>query len=241
MAVCWIVASSPHLQNCIQKEQAKSANQHFQSDVTQILVSYRACIGGFVHDNAEGIIAVFTIILAISTIFLWSATRDLVIGTENVARNQLRAYVFIDGGSMDLTDGKTMKYSTELPTIQEGVFIRAHLVFKNFGQTPAYEFMVWRQVDVLDAINPRFAEIGKGITKDVIGPGGTSEITAQRPVTPEQYAAIKDGTKFIYCWGRIEYVDAFQKRQHFEFYSRNGLRRIDGWTLETAEHCRTTS
>jgi hypothetical protein len=231
--------SSTQVQNCVQNSQSNSANKTFQNNISDFNVILRGCVGGFVHNNAEGIIAIFTVILALSTVFLWRATRDLVNEARETSRRQLRAYVFTDGGAIDLTNGP-FRYSPELPDIPDGVFVRVHTVFKNFGQTPAYEFTVWRLIDILDAENPRFGKIGMGITKDVIGPGGVSEITAQRPITSAELAAVKDGTKFIYSWGRIEYVDAFKKRQHFEFYSRNGRPRMEGWALETAEHSKTS-
>jgi hypothetical protein len=92
-AVVWTVTSSSTFQGCVQKEQNDAANQHLQGSAAQITFIYRPCIGGFVHNNAEGIIAIFTIILAFSTIFLWAATRDLVHAGRNTASIQLRAYV----------------------------------------------------------------------------------------------------------------------------------------------------
>src|SRR5205823_3382553 len=56
---------------------------------------YRDCLGGFVHHNGEALIAAFTVILALSTIFLWVATRDLVKDARNTAERELRAYIAV--------------------------------------------------------------------------------------------------------------------------------------------------
>jgi uncharacterized membrane protein YkvI len=82
IAVVFVVATSSTFQSCLKKEQYNSANQHLQGGPAEIVLIYRHCVGGFVHDNAEGIIAIFTIILALSTIFLWAVTRDLAKSSE---------------------------------------------------------------------------------------------------------------------------------------------------------------
>jgi hypothetical protein len=67
------------------------------------------CEGEFLHSNSEAIIAIFTIVLAFSTIFLWIATSDVVSSAEKTSREQLahgreinRAYL-AGGGDFDKT------------------------------------------------------------------------------------------------------------------------------------------
>jgi len=57
--------------------------------------AYRGCLGHFVHDRHNEILAAFTVILALSTIFLWFATRDLVKEAKRTSERQIRAYVSI--------------------------------------------------------------------------------------------------------------------------------------------------
>src|SRR5665647_2600220 len=53
------------------------------------------------EEHGEAVIALFTVILGISTWLLWQSTRDLVNGAEDTARRQLRAYVFVEPGDFD--------------------------------------------------------------------------------------------------------------------------------------------
>src|SRR5262249_46371313 len=65
------------------------------------------CEGEFLHGNSEAIIAIFTVVLALSTILLWMATSDVVNSAERTSREQLdhgrevnRAYLAC-GGDFD--------------------------------------------------------------------------------------------------------------------------------------------
>ena len=76
----WIVAGSKSFQSCMQEEQHKSAIEDAVKGPTQFFAAISAhkdCAGHFVEENGEGIIASFSIILAISTIGLWLAANRL--------------------------------------------------------------------------------------------------------------------------------------------------------------------
>lgn len=73
-------------------------------------------------------LAFLTLVLAAGTLFLWLATRRLVRGSEKTAERQLRAYIFSD-------HAKIIGFNTPHPLV-----IAA---FKNSGQTPAYNVIVW--------------------------------------------------------------------------------------------------
>jgi hypothetical protein len=80
---------------------------------------------GFFERYEKVIMGLGTLILAVATGFLWWATRALVVGAEETAQRQLRAYVCVDG--VELRNFGTSK----------GVEIAIR--FKNVGLTPAYE------------------------------------------------------------------------------------------------------
>jgi hypothetical protein len=115
------------------------------------------------------------------------------------------------------------------------MLVRVHTPFKNFGQTPAHQFTIWRSVDIWDPKAPQFGEIGDRIGNDIVGPGATIEITADKKITSTELEEIKSGTKSIFIWGQIDYVDAFNKKRYFRFYHVNGQQRFEGWPLEPAQ------
>jgi hypothetical protein len=76
----WIVAGSNSFQSCMQEEQRDSAKEDALKGATQFLAAISAhkdCTGHFVTENSQGIIAGFSMILAISVIGLWLATNRL--------------------------------------------------------------------------------------------------------------------------------------------------------------------
>jgi hypothetical protein len=124
--VTWLVWSSAQFQNCIQISQGSS-----------FIGIFRGCAGGFVHNNAEGIIAVFTIILALSTIFLWGATADLVHDAKDASRRQLRAYISI-------IPKDVMNWNNQ----PHRVGVQIHI--KNHGRTPGFNIRYNFSMLVLD-------------------------------------------------------------------------------------------
>src|SRR3984893_3869189 len=131
-----IIESSKPFQCCIKDQYARSATENFEKGISSVSVAfdvYLVCLGHFTHDNAEAIIAAFTIVIALSTVFLWVATRDLVRGAEKTAKQQLRAYLSVENATRLGSHSLTPKFS---------------LRFKNCGQTPAYNVIYWVDVKV---------------------------------------------------------------------------------------------
>ena len=204
-AVFYSVTSSTLFQECIQKEQNQAAAQHLQQSAATVISVYRPCVGDFVHDNAEDIIACFTIILALSTIFLWVATRDLVGGHGRTAERQLRAYLSIAGTFIE-------NYGTQRhATINWRV--------KNHGQTPAFDIDYRFTIEVLPVrlpdgfdFPPPQREIRGGAT---LFPGAdmAAWFHNDRPFTEEEYDGVEDCTRNIHIWGVMSYRDAFKHRR----------------------------
>jgi hypothetical protein len=93
LLLCYaILNTSSSFQSCTQ-EQSRSINSEYLGELRAWAVAQRACIGGFIHNRHNELLAIFTIILAVATIFLGSATRDLVRGADATAERQLRAYI----------------------------------------------------------------------------------------------------------------------------------------------------
>jgi hypothetical protein len=79
--------------------------------------------------SAETVNTVLTAVLALGTLFLWAATKRLVRGSEQTAQRQLCAYIFPDN---------VVAASTGRITAS----------FKNCGQTPAYDVVMWSKTEV---------------------------------------------------------------------------------------------
>ncbi len=153
-----------------------------------------------------GIIAVFTSVLGIFTVRLWSATRELVRGGERTARRQLRAYVGI-------TDVRVS------PLI---VGEKPHITFatKNFGQTPAYRVRSWLEIKCLP--NPMVDDMPTlplDAGKRVLNPDEAFSVDGigDDPITEPVLEAVNVGTIRLYLWGLVYYRDAFSHDRTTEF------------------------
>jgi hypothetical protein len=93
------------------------------------LMAYVDCLGPFAHENHGPIVAVFTIILAFSTIALWISTRDAALAAKAAAEHIPRAErAFIHGGVHP--DGRTL--------VGDGKKIRVRFSMANYGKTPGF-------------------------------------------------------------------------------------------------------
>lgn len=153
------------------------------------------------------IIAAFTTILGFSTVFLWRATRRLVLGAEDTARRQLRPYVFLD-------PQKEMTFVRH-PSTDHTVEIEIHV--KNLGLTPAHDVVGiswvalerWPLPEGFSFEGPMIED--HPVTRSVIPPNGTAHYHtgSARPMTPAEMAAIDSGELRLYVYGHIHYTDSF--------------------------------
>jgi hypothetical protein len=159
-------------------------------------------VGRFLHEFRDEIIAIFTIVLAVSTILLWRATYHLYEAGERqlthlseTAERQLRAYVFID--------------IIELEYI--GQAIKIEVAFRNQGRTPAYNLIQKAYTTVHShplEDNFEWPAINAQSTKGSIPPLGeiTSHLSGELPV--EFAAAI--GKEKLYLFAVAIYTDIFR-------------------------------
>jgi hypothetical protein len=211
----WALQGSQTFKTCVQQDPAQTADNKPENNVPAFVARadhYRDCLGDFLHDRKDETLVAFTVILAFSTIFLWVATRDLVSSAEKTARRQLRAYISVLNGDVRLVNG------------EGGIIgVRAQIKIKNFGQTPAYRSVAWAAVRVLDAETTDFS-MKKGdipVSWSVMGPGAETIVARLAAVDPNDLAVIYDGTKRIFVWGRVEYIDAFDRKRWFVFHHRS--------------------
>jgi hypothetical protein len=157
-------------------------------------------------------IAIFTFVLAASTIGLWIATILTLSHSRETAERQLRAYVLGYLGHIRVA----ASWDGELA-------LDGSVVLKNFGQTPASDFQSWVIIDLLDSNERPFDRIGNAVPGGVVAP--TCEVTLPLrfgPISNDDIRAIEDGSKRIFVWGSAQYFDAFKQRRYFRFYNWNG-------------------
>jgi hypothetical protein len=211
----WFVGSSKTFQTCIyehQHHQTEQAAKEGSAQFVHILLAGSNCTGEFIHKNGEAIIAIFTVILGIATILLWSATKQLVAEAKSTSARQLRAYVSIRSASC--SDWKA------------GMFPFASITIVNAGQTPAYDHTCWAEI-LVDEFPLREAKIGADLPnlgKAALGPGSSSEIAPRfkKTLTPEEAAGLEAGTMALYAQGRLRYMDAFKQTRLTEFIYVSG-------------------
>jgi hypothetical protein len=205
--------------------------------VTSLVRSFLRVWSNIFHD-ADAYVALFTAVLAVFTLALWRSTRALweagerQIKTtrtvaavqarhtqrqlklaEDTAERQLRAYVSpIDGMVLDLDfDAPLQPFSIRI-------------IFKNSGQTPAYEvassssvaFAAYPLVVVLE-------EIGNRTATTSIGPGADYRLTVKTiAITQPVWDALLAETAAFYIHGSYSYKDAFKRTRTGAFLYRYG-------------------
>jgi hypothetical protein len=175
-------------------------------------------------------IAAFTVLLAFATFFLWSATRDLVDDAKHNAERQLRAYVFIE--------------SVEMITV--GRIVRAVLSIKNFGQTPAYDLIVYIGMSSRGAsdvfVPPRPDDIE--LDKLPVGPGMSISTSNQFEVPADNndlLPALDHGQAVVYVYGRVDYVDAFKVPRYLIFRQRAAKLSNGSWQAKATPEGNTAN
>jgi hypothetical protein len=99
------------------------------------------------------------------------------------------------------------------------------IVFKNSGQTPAYDFTTSSPTPLIrekDSTPFDDLEMPKPASSSVLFSQSTAGVQHRFVVSAEDIAAIRAGTRKVFIWGKTEYRDTFGRSRHFEFYDVNG-------------------
>jgi hypothetical protein len=154
--------------------------------------------------------------LAIYTGLLWRSTRDLVADAKDTSQRQLRAYVHPD--TITLYDGSTLNP----PRMNKANFPGVVFVWRNTGETPAKDIVVWSKVAVFAVRNEGKVKAPSSLQKEypnTLGRGitGNRSLWYRRALAPQQAADIGAGRLGVYFYGRIEYRDIFAKNRWTNF------------------------
>lgn len=187
---------------------------------------------------------VVVILLFIATLALYCVTRDLVNDAQKTAERQLRAYVLPSEVNVTLKDA----------TFTVGV------VFKNTGQTPAYDIVASIDFDVVDeskinnAVEILCAKIlekklhpDPDSSKGPIGPGTPFVVIhpvdltkSDYPVAPDFIAQfpklVEQKQRTIFAYGIVTYQDVFAQHRNKPVIWRVA-KFGQGWTLASTNEC----
>ena len=225
--VVWIVGTSESFQACIQQSQKPESYDTLYEGFAVLSVPWGRivpCTGIFIRENSDAIIAVFTIILGLSTIGLWLQTDRLAKGAENTAVRQLRAYVAIK--------------PAQLTEIRVGQVPSASFTMENTGQTPAYHVRYLAFVSVMPyPLNDDQGDLvgayeGQKMPDLTLHSRGQTEGEAidDSALTGDAFNKAMTGNGFrLYMAGMVRYDDAFgigRKTKFCAFVEADELRRV---------------
>ena len=155
--------------------------------------------------NEPTIVALAMVVVAGFAGTLWAATKKIQRSTEQLAltaaetaQRQLRAYV---SGTPEF-----------MFSIDESRSPRVRFKLHNSGATPAHEVRHRASVAVLSGEDFRLPSVPENFSAPaVLFPGAVlcGLATGETPLDEATVAALREGTARLYCYGEIDYVDAF--------------------------------
>jgi hypothetical protein len=158
-------------------------------------------------EGFDATLAVGTVLLAIATIGLWRSTQKLVVGADQTARLELRAYVNVSDVAQE-----------RLP-FKDTVVVSVH--FTNFGRTPAYKVECWAGVQYQDPPGDGHAPVGNELLQGPWTLGANAVMTqgaeTPKPVPIELERRILEGNAAIVVFGQVRYEDVFGAQHETKF------------------------
>jgi hypothetical protein len=165
--------------------------------------------------DAENVVAAFTVILGIATLFLWFATRALVKEAKTTGERQLRGY-------MSVTP-KVVSTSSK-----EERFVQIECTVKNHGQTPIHEINFMFDIEFLahpPPVNFQYPEATRPITDAAtLFPQAEMLIwfNFDRTLTAEEFEAMEKNQLRLHLWGKAYYTTVFGQTCHTDFKASVG-------------------
>lgn len=186
---------------------APSTNTHPSSAATTVSIS---------QDNKKWSVSDTVAVVATCVGFLqFAALVATYIVMRSTARRQIRAYTYAH--TFTMFEGSTMKPPLPKKTNEPGFEIG----MKNFGQTPAYRMRSWAKMEIIEPINEDkliVPPLGDFSSQTLPTDGTTSKtVWFGRALTATEIADIAASVRFIYMYGRIEYLDVYGKKHYSNF------------------------
>ncbi|HEX3673241.1 MAG TPA: hypothetical protein VHU87_03115 [Rhizomicrobium sp.] len=137
-ALVWIVRSSQLFQSCVKANYDNHASQPMEEGIRSFFRIHWWCTGVFIDGNGASITALSGVVLTISTIALWLATRKAANTAARALTDLERAHVFAE---ITNTGIEIAGRSLGQPSARLGVI---EISFFNVGRTPAFlTYLKW--------------------------------------------------------------------------------------------------
>lgn len=154
----------------------------------------------------DTLLVLFTFGLFCATIYLYRATRDLVVGAEETAKRQLRAYVAMESvffavGEIDALFAETFRFAGRVFTT-DNLKIRP----KNYGSTPAFDTSIYCCAHTARPAN--FAINAALFGRQMLHPGMEQSHHVPSPKHAEEFSV----------WGHIVYRDIHNRWWRTNFF-----------------------
>jgi hypothetical protein len=213
--LAWVFADSSTFQSCIQEKQHHAADDSLNNKGAGLGVSlvsrpYKICIGEFLKEYRDELLAIFTIVLAFATVFLWVATRDLANEAAESSRRELRAYVGVSPPKFGKTDPDEVS-----------------ILVENGGKTPAYQVTGWLNSYWINGVGqvlpdgfdyPEQERTGNfSVFSSVAVLNAGKSIPFTFDFDFDHIRRIRNDEISLFLYGHIKYVDVFGKDQFTEF------------------------
>jgi hypothetical protein len=214
----WLVTTSHPFQDCAKQTDWRAVQGI--DDLAALISRGRECLGLYLHDSAEEIIAIFIIILAIFTSLLWCSTRAAAYAAKAVADRIARverAYI-VGGGPIQRcdADGKPLD-PPELGWVSVG----------NYGNTPAILKKVeWGFCD--EDVFPTDRPVSEILNRHLLPKEVRDAIKTQlredvlragdgpKPVPESAFSFIEHSGRIFF--GRFTYSILFDDQEHFSTF-----------------------
>lgn len=205
--------SSPFFQKCISEastEKSEQAPKEGSGGVSPVIIAYAQCSGRFLDGHGAGITALFTIILAISTILLWVVTNKAAEAAKTAAEHipiveGAFAYVLL---VEDLVRDQLNSIEKDQTA---GGMPRIRIRLKNFGKTPA--FVETFRARLVSAGSVKIQGPHVSIQPNtIIGAGAETPgyLSVEISLSAADATAIKNRTAAILLEGTLVYSDIWE-------------------------------
>ncbi|HMD54713.1 MAG TPA: hypothetical protein VKJ65_09215 [Phycisphaerae bacterium] len=172
--------------------------------------------------TSDILLAIFTLGLMLSTIWLAVATHFLVVGAEKNAQRQLRAYIGISEQTADIESDHIKP-------------LRFKITIHNYGSTPAHDVVVKIDVSSICTFDTKVSfdhlvGLKKGTPKSIMFPGKDVPYWHYMMNTSiyQAMAEVGQNAKVIFVFGCISYKDIFGEEHDTKFRSMFSRESVHG-------------